>query len=218
LEAIAFAPLVPRAAEAVRLFHERYSQSEEQRVATLSRLLDTEERMKLAVESGGIGTWDYNPITNELHWDDRCRAVFGASNHQQASYEDLISRVHPEDRAHVEALLNGALSENREYNAGFRVVTDVGDTRHVIARGKLFCNEARKPARLTGTVIDVTKERQAEEALLRTEKLAVAGRMAASIAHEINNPLHAAIGLVYIARTEDGVPESVKERLQAVEH
>ena len=181
--AIAFAPLVPRAAEAIRLFHERYSKSEEQRSATLSRLLDTEQRMALAMESAGVGIWDLNPIDNKLHWDERCRSLFGVANHEEASYRDFMQCVYPDDRAGVEASLNTALQENREYNAGFRVQTDDGEIRHVIARGRPLYNDMRQAVRFVGTVIDVSRERQAEEALLRTEKLAVAGRMAASIAH-----------------------------------
>lgn len=107
--AIAFAPLVPRAAEAIRLFHEAHEKSEQQRVETLSKLLDTEERMKLAVQSSGLGTWELNASTNELHWDHRCRVVFGVSDHQELRYDDFISRVHPQDRANVEALFGGAL-------------------------------------------------------------------------------------------------------------
>ncbi len=88
----------------------------------------------------------------------------------------------------------------------------------MIARGKPFYDEDHQPVRFIGTVMDVTRERQAEEALVKSEKLAVAGRMAASIAHEINNPLDAAIGLVYLARHDKDVPQPVKERLENVEH
>jgi signal transduction histidine kinase len=66
--------------------------------------------------------------------------------------------------------------------------------------------------------MDITRERQAQEALLKAEQLAVAGRMSASIAHEINNPLDAASGLLYLCQTEDGVPERIKENLKRVEH
>ena len=57
---------------------------------------------------------------------------------------------------------------------------------------------------LIGT--DNTARKQAEEALLRSEMLASAGRMAASIAHEINNPLEAVMNTIYLARTTAGVP------------
>ena len=57
---------------------------------------------------------------------------------------------------------------------------------------------------LIGT--DNTARKQAEEALLRSEMLASAGRLAASIAHEINNPLEAIMNTLYLARTTPGVP------------
>ncbi len=64
---------------------------------------------------------------------------------------------------------------------------------------------------LIGT--DNTARKQAEEALLRSELLAGAGRLAASIAHEINNPLEALINTVYLARTTVGLPEPAREYL-----
>jgi signal transduction histidine kinase len=62
---------------------------------------------------------------------------------------------------------------------------------------------------LIGT--DNTARKQAEEALLRSEMLASAGRMAASIAHEINNPLEAIMNTLYLARTTPGVPAGALE-------
>ena len=59
---------------------------------------------------------------------------------------------------------------------------------------------------LIGT--DNTARKQAEEALLRSEMLASAGRMAASIAHEINNPLEAIMNTLYLARTIPGLPDA----------
>ncbi len=216
--AIAFTRLVPRAAEAVRLFHEAYSKSEERRVETLSKLLDTEERMKLAVESAGFATWERSLITKELYWDERCRAIFGVSDNRKLHYEDFLNRIHPDERASTQALIETSLRERREYNATFRIVRDDGETRTVISRGKAFCDETGQPSRLVGILIDITRERQAQEAMLKVEKLAVAGRMAASIAHEINNPLDAASGLLYLCQTDNGVPERVKENLKLAEH
>ncbi len=215
--AVAFVPLVPRAAGAIRLLHEAYSNSERQRVDTLSKLLDTEERMKLAIESAGLATWERNLITKELNWDERCRAIFGISDHRTLHYEDFVNRIHPDDRAHTQALIDAALADHREYNAGFRVQREDGEIRSVISRGKVFRNEEGQPVRFIGTLIDVTRERLAEEALLKAEKLAVAGRMAASIAHEIKNPLTAALGHVYLARTDNDAPQHLKEWLEVVE-
>ena len=59
-----------------------------------------------------------------------------------------------------------------------------------------------KVVRWFGTNTDITEQRRSEEALRQTEKLAATGRLAASIAHEINNPLEAVTNLVYLARKQ----------------
>lgn len=66
-------------------------------------------------------------------------------------------------------------------------------------------------ARWFGTNTDITERRRAEEALRQTEKLAATGRLAASIAHEINNPLEAVINLVYLARKQ---PQNARKYLE----
>ena len=55
---------------------------------------------------------------------------------------------------------------------------------------------------------DVTKQKLAEEALRKSEKLALAGRLAATVAHEINNPLEAVVNLLYLLRTNTDDPEA----------
>jgi PAS domain S-box-containing protein len=73
---------------------------------------------------------------------------------------------------------------------------------------------------LLGVVLvfrDVTNERKTQEAMRRTERLAAAGRLSATIAHEINNPLQAAASVVYLCRTMDGVPQTVVSQLSLAE-
>ena len=73
---------------------------------------------------------------------------------------------------------------------------------------------------LLGVVLvfrDVTNERKAQEALRKTERLAAAGRLSATIAHQINNPLQAVASLVYLSRTMPGVPKTVDWQLSLAE-
>jgi PAS domain S-box-containing protein len=74
--------------------------------------------------------------------------------------------------------------------------------------------------KLIGVVLvfrDASKERNAQEILRKTEKLAAAARLAATVAHEINNPLEAVGNLIYLAKTEPGAPPPVIENLQLAE-
>jgi PAS domain S-box-containing protein len=66
-------------------------------------------------------------------------------------------------------------------------------------------------------VVDVTDQLKAEGALRRTEKLAAAGRLAASIAHEINNPLEAVTNLLYLLRTHDGLDRTASHLVSTAE-
>jgi PAS domain S-box-containing protein len=73
---------------------------------------------------------------------------------------------------------------------------------------------------LLGVVLifrDVTSERKTRDAMQRAERLAAAGRLAAAMAHEINNPLQAVASLVYLSRTMPGVPNTVEQQLSLAE-
>jgi C4-dicarboxylate-specific signal transduction histidine kinase len=65
-----------------------------------------------------------------------------------------------------------------------------------------------------GVQSDVTEHKRAEQALIRSEKLASIGRMAATIAHEINNPLDAVMNLQFLAKSTKDLPESARHFLE----
>ena len=71
-----------------------------------------------------------------------------------------------------------------------------------------------KLLRSAGVVQDITERKLAEEVLLRNEKLAATGRMAATIAHEVNNPLAGATNALYLASTDPGLKPNTKEYLR----
>jgi PAS domain S-box-containing protein len=74
---------------------------------------------------------------------------------------------------------------------------------------------------LVGVVLvfrDATRERESQEILRKTEKLAAAARLAATFAHEINNPLEAVVNLVYIVKEIQGLPDAAIQPLELAEH
>ena len=75
-----------------------------------------------------------------------------------------------------------------------------------------------QPERMIGVAMDITSNKLAEDALRKSEKLAAAGRLAATIAHEINNPLEAVTNLLYILRLNDKWDDNARTYVAQAEH
>jgi two-component system CheB/CheR fusion protein len=88
--------------------------------------------------------------------------------------------------------------DGEEYHQQYRVLWPDGAVRWVESQGRCQRDSEGQVTRLVGVLADITMRKQQEEAMLRAEKLAVAGRLAASVAHEINNPLEAVANLLYM--------------------
>ena len=78
-------------------------------------------------------------------------------------------------------------------------------------------NEAGEVERWIGSATDIHDQKLAEDALRKTEKLATAGRLAASIAHEINNPLEGVVNALFLAMQDESLGEGTREYLRMAE-
>jgi PAS domain S-box-containing protein len=133
-------------------------------------LAASEARARLAVEAAQLGTWTWDLATDAATFDGRVRALFGFPDDAPRPRADVLaSRVHPEDRARVAALLAAAADPagDGHYDAAYRVVRPDGTERWALASGRMtFAGEgaARRPLSLFGTVRDVTAQYAAEAA------------------------------------------------------
>jgi PAS domain S-box-containing protein len=144
------------------------------RVRALALLREGDERLRLAVESAAIGTWDYDLISGELRWDERCRAMFSVPADAAVDYSLFLESLHPEDRRRADAAVRRAVDPTGEgeFDAEFRIVGIAdGARRWIRSKGRAFFDPGRtKAVRLIGTVIDITASKQAEEALRASEE------------------------------------------------
>jgi signal transduction histidine kinase len=133
----------------------------------LAQLRDAHDRLRLAVESGDIGTFDFSPITGSMLWSERCKSIFGVEPNAPVSYEVFLGCLHPDDRARAEAAVARGLAADSpdNFDVEYRVRWRDGMTRSVIVKGRVFFEgqgNARQAVRLIGTAIDVTERRRAE--------------------------------------------------------
>ncbi|QEG27869.1 Oxygen sensor histidine kinase NreB [Gemmata obscuriglobus] len=176
------------------------------RKQTETALHEGEERLRLAVAIGELGTWDWDTRTRRVVWNDTHFAMQGYAVGEVApSYEAWVARVHPDDRAGAVAALESARDVRAVYRHEFRSAHPDGSVRWLSARGRFFYDEAGAAVRMIGVMRDVTEQRVAEDALRRSEerlRLALsAARMGtwtwdvAADAHRRDASLNALLGL-----------------------
>jgi PAS domain-containing protein len=166
----------------------------------------------LAADAGRLGVWTMHIDSGEIDACRRMRAILGVPGDGPVSYDFFLSLLHPDDRERTRAAFTASLDPagDGQYGCDFRIGGPRGQIRWVAATGQAYFsqkNGRRQPTRLTGIVLDITALRQTDATLLQGEKLATAGRLAASIAHEINNPLEAITNLLFLLQETCGSAE-----------
>src|SRR4029077_8327538 len=122
-------------------------------------------------------------------------------------YESWMDSIVPEDRQQVHQAIAAAMASKGEYEVQYRVYMADKTLHWLEARGRTIVI-GDLPVRMLGVAMDVTSRKSAEQTLRHSEKIAATGRLAASIAHEINNPLASVMNALYILRTNSKMPES----------
>src|SRR3954447_7777742 len=190
----------------VRLYREAQEQIAETKRAQ-EMLERGKESMQLAQQYVGIGIWEWDLQTGELAWSDEIRRLHGIEVEKfDGRYESWMESIVAEDRQQVHQSIANAMASNSEYEVQYRVYMADKTLHWLEARGRIIVI-GDLPVRMLGVAMDVTSRKAAEQTLRQSEKIAATGRLAASIAHEINNPLASVMNALYILRTNSKLPE-----------
>jgi PAS domain S-box-containing protein len=131
-------------------------------------LQESERRLELAMEAGGIGTFDWNIRTNAVIWTEQSKAVFARpSGACRGVFDDWVKRVRPEDRLVCEAGIQEVFRrKHHRWQAEFRMmIPDIAEERWIDSRSHIFYDAQGEPLRMIGVYIDITERKRAEEAL-----------------------------------------------------
>ena len=182
------------------------------RVLAEEQLRLSEERLRLALSAAdGVGTWDWDVTADLVRADPTFARLYGVPVSRAASGAPIAAftrNIHPEDAERVGEAIARTLEACGDFAAEYRLLMEDGTVRWVFARGRCTLAENGINHRFPGVVIDITARKQGEEALLQTEKLAAVGRLASSIAHEINNPLESVVNLLYLIESSSTETET----------
>jgi PAS domain S-box-containing protein len=129
-------------------------------------LRESEERLSLAVESTGLGAFDYFPQTGKLLWSDGTRRHLGIGADVPATAETFLRAIHPADRARIERAVDDAVRGQTpaQFTFEYRTVgLDDGVERWIVSRGRTFFDETGAAVRLVGISLDVTERQRAAQ-------------------------------------------------------
>jgi diguanylate cyclase (GGDEF)-like protein/PAS domain S-box-containing protein len=145
------------------------------------RLKDSEQRFQLVARATSDAVFDWNIVTGESWRTDSFDALFGyRSAEMPPTIEGWRERVHPEDLARVDVRLAAFFASSElEWQDSYRFRRGDGGWAHVVDRGRLVRDEAGRPLRMVGGMVDVTRQHETEEALRERE-----GRLAWQASHD----------------------------------
>lgn len=186
------------------------------RRAAAAALQRTSESLQLACSTGRISSWDWNLADGEISWTEP-EWSYGRPASELSTPEECFQFIYPEDREAVRQALEPVTQKAGGYRSEFRTVWPDGSIHWSLGRGQSVSPDAEgRPTRIVGVNLDITERKLTELALMQNEKLAAVGRLASSMAHELNNPLEAVTNLLYLAQLRAVSPET-KTYLESAE-
>jgi PAS domain S-box-containing protein len=192
--------------------------------AAEAALREREQRFRLLAESLPELVWMTDAAGSLTYLNQRFLDYCGIAPDEMVGF-DWQKILHPEEMERVNLSWAKAVGSGEPYLVELQLRRWDGAFRHFLARAVAMPDEAGSITRWVGSCTDIHDQKLAEDALRRTEKLAATGRLAASIAHEINNPLSSVINALYLALQDEslsaetrGFLDTAQEELARVSH
>jgi PAS domain S-box-containing protein len=187
-----------------------------ERKRTEQALRESEQRFRLLAETLPELVWVSDPFGSLSYLNERFMTYCGIPPDAVVGF-DWGQIVHPEELERVLGAWTHSVQSGEPYLIELQLRAHDMSFRHFLARALPMRGASGEVERWVGSCTDIHDQKLAEEALRRSEKLAATGRLAASIAHEINNPLSSVTNLLYLARLDASVSPETRGYLESAE-
>jgi PAS domain S-box-containing protein len=123
-------------------------------------------RLAEAERVARLGSWEWDIAANRVTWSDGLFEIYGITREEfDPAYQPSADRVHPDDRARLDAAVRSAVETCEPIDLEYRILRPDGRVRRVHGRAEVIVDAAGKPVRLAGTAQDITDVRVSAEAL-----------------------------------------------------
>jgi PAS domain S-box-containing protein len=166
----------------------------EERKRIADALKRSEERLRLAMEALDLGTFEWNIPADRAECSPNVKRLFGNVSDEPSTLQEILARIHPEDRDAAEAGIRAAIESRGERIFAGEFRTALTPPTWVNVRGAVLLDEHGEPQCMVGIVLDITQRKLQESELRRTAaELGTENRLKdefmATLAHELRNPL-----------------------------
>jgi len=190
--------LVPSVQRALREARERADRKKAEEAFRRSEMyLAQAQRLS---QTGSFG-WDV--LTGELYWSDETYRIFGCELTTKPTMGLAIERTHPDDRMHLRQIIDRASTERIGFTAERRLMMPDGAVKYIRVVAHRAAGDDPETLLFIGAVMDITERKRAEEErerlrqleadLAHMNRVSMMGELAASLAHEIKQPIAAAV-------------------------
>jgi PAS domain S-box-containing protein len=142
----------------------------EDRRQAKEKLRRSEIQLAEAQRLAHVGSFEWDLRSNAVTWSDELYRIFGLQPGKINVAGDAMSFIHPKDQSVVLSIVETAIKNKEPYSSYYRIVRPGGDVRIVYSHGLIVSDEQGEPIRVFGATQDVTKRKQAEEALQEAEQ------------------------------------------------
>ena len=128
----------------------------------LGHVAESEARLRLALNAGDLGSWEYDPATGEFTTSATCRMNFGRQPDAPFTYADLVAAIHPEDRQRQAEAVADAMAHRTDLHVEYRVIWPDRTVHWIRVSGRARVGLDGKLT-MVGVSQDVTERREAED-------------------------------------------------------
>ena len=190
-------------------------ESEEKLEATLIALEERTDDLVSSLNSSRCACWTLDLDSGRSErWYSGSYQVYGRPYSELEQLSSLQPLVHPDDDLRLQEVMLLMRTSWEPVVFEHRVIWPNGEVHTLEMRGNRV---AGKRCVWRGVTLDITERKKTEAALLRAEKLAAMGRLASTVAHEINNPLESVTNLLFLARSSQHLDAETQMYLATAE-